>query len=309
MGQAKYEIATDGFPARVAPVWTEEKLAILACYLEAFARACKSHPSGWFALDIFAGGGMNISETTTTEIPSSALIALQARPPLAQRVVLCERDIRALSALTHRVTPFGDRARVFAGDANAQIRDMLALIPRDAPAFAFLDPEGSELAWSTVEAVARHKPEPHKKVEQLILLPTDMGFVRTLPLERDITEAAAAKIDAMYGHDRWRWIYDARRSGRINAEAARTQYVELYAQGLRDLGYVYVQERQITKEGAGGAAGGPMYFLMHASDHEAGERIMDHCFNKKHIRPGEQLGQQGLFQLPVAPRRRRLQPD
>jgi three-Cys-motif partner protein len=309
MGQAKYRMATDGFLARVAPTWTEEKLAILACYLKGFAQACKRHPSGWYALDIFAGGGLNSSETTGTEIPGSALIALQARPPPAQRVVLCERDSRALPALRHRVAPFGDRAQVFARDANAEIGDMLALIPRDAPAFAFLDPEGSELAWSTVEAVARRKPATHTKVEQLILLPTDMGFVRTLPLERDITEAAAAKIDAMYGHDRWRPIYEARRSGRINAEAARTQYVRLYAQGLRDLGYAYVQERQITKEGAGGAAGGPMYFLMHASDHEAGERIMDHCFNKKHIRPGEQLGQQGLFQLPVAPRRRRLQPE
>ncbi|MCA1680525.1 MAG: hypothetical protein LC777_17035, partial [Actinobacteria bacterium] len=58
----------------------------------------------------------------------------------------------------------------------------LALIPRDAPAFAFLDPEGSELAWDTVTAIAEHNPKPYKKVEQLILLPTDMGFVRTLPL-------------------------------------------------------------------------------------------------------------------------------
>ena len=183
---------------------------------------------------------------------------------------------------------------------------MLALIPRDAPAFAFLDPEGSELAWHTVTSIAAHKPKPYRKVEQLILLPTDMGFVRTLPLEKDLSDAAAAKITSMYGHDRWRAIYERRRAGRINAEAARTEYVRLYAQGLRDLGYEHVQERQITKEGAGGRAGSPMYFLMHASDHDAGERIMAHCFDKKHIRPGELLGQHGLFHVPVAPRRRRV---
>lgn len=49
-----------------------------------------------------------------------------------------------------------------------------------------------------------------------------------------------------------------------------------------------------------------MYFLIHASDHDAGERIMGHCFDKKHIRPGEQLGQEGLFHVPVAPRLRRV---
>lgn len=76
-------------PARVAPTWTEEKLAILACYLHGFALACKSHPSGWYALDIFAGSGLNLSATTGAEIPGSALIAFEAGPPLARRVVLC----------------------------------------------------------------------------------------------------------------------------------------------------------------------------------------------------------------------------
>ena len=85
MGQAKYETASDGHPARVAPTWTEEKLAILACYLHGFAVACKSHRRGWYALDIFAGGGLSISATTGAEIPASALIALEAGPPRRAR--------------------------------------------------------------------------------------------------------------------------------------------------------------------------------------------------------------------------------
>jgi len=309
MGQATYAQASDGHTARVAPIWTEEKLAILACYLHGFAVACKSHPAGWHALDTFAGAGLSISETTRAEIPASALIALDAGPPSARTVVICERYARLRRALTDRVKPYGHRARLFGGDANVEIAVMLAQIPRDAPAFAFLDPEGSELAWRTVQAISAHKATRHTKVEQLILLPTDMGFVRTLPLIKHLSVAAAAKITAMYGHERWRSIYERRRAGAINAEGARTEYVRLYAQGLRDLGYAHVQERQITKEGAGGRAGSPMYFLIHASDHDAGERIMGHCFDKKHIRPGEQLGQEGLFHVPVAPRRRRVSGD
>jgi hypothetical protein len=97
----------------------------------------QEHPSGWYALDIFAGGGLNISATTGAEIPASALIALEAGPPLTRMVVLCERSPRALPALIHRVTPYSDRARVFAEDANAEIADMLAVIPRDVPALLF----------------------------------------------------------------------------------------------------------------------------------------------------------------------------
>jgi hypothetical protein len=48
-----------------------------------------------------------------------------------------------------------------------------------------------------------------------------------------------------------------------------------------------------------------MYFLLHATDIAAGNRIMGHCFDKKHLRPEEELGQLSLVTTPVAPRRRR----
>ena len=287
MAQARYRTASDGHAARLAPSWTEEKLAILACYLHGFAVACKHHPTGWYALDLFAGIGLNFSETTGTEIAGSPLIALTAGPPLARAVLVCERRAQALPGLTARVTPHRERVRVFASDANSQIADMLALVPGDAPAFAFVDPEGSKLDWMTVTAIAGHQPKPHPKIEQLILLPTDTGFVRTLPLEKHLTEKTAAKITAMYGDDRWRAIHQRKRANEINPQAAQTEYVKLYADGLRTLGYEHVQERQITNQGAGARPGAPMYFLIHASDHNAGGRIMAHCFDKKPTRPGE----------------------
>ena len=78
-----------GIPRAWRPSWTEEKLAIVACYLGATR-------SGWYALDLFAGVGLNISETTGGEIPGSPLIARAAvRRPRA-RVLLCERSAHAL---------------------------------------------------------------------------------------------------------------------------------------------------------------------------------------------------------------------
>ena len=212
--------------------------------------------------------------------------------------------------MTSRITAYGDRARLFGGDANAKIGEMLAPLPRTAPTFAFLDPEGAELAWSTVQAIAEHKREHSQyKVEQLILLPTDMGFVRMLPVAGDVDEASAAKLTSMYGHDRWREIYERRITGQLTPDQARTAYVQLYAQGLRDLGYRHVQEREINKEAKGGVRGAPMYFLLHATDNDTGERIMGWCFDKKHFRPGEELGQLQLVTVPVAPRKRRVSSD
>jgi three-Cys-motif partner protein len=305
MGKAKLQQASDGHLARVAPIWTEEKLRILACYLEGFAKACKK-AGGWYSLDLFAGGGLNISETTRGEIPGSPLIALEARAPEATKVLICEQGRTVLAALRERTAPYGDRVHIVDGDANRHVHAMLQAVPVHAPAFAFLDPEGAELEWATVQAVAEHKATTRNKVEQLILFPTDMGFVRLLSLKKPLDRGYADRVTAMFGTDDWEAIYARRRADEIGAGKAREEYLRLYARGLRGLGYRHVQERQITKEPAkAGGRGSPMYFLLHATDSDAGESIMGHCFDKKHVRPREELGQAQLLHTPVMPRKRR----
>jgi three-Cys-motif partner protein len=172
---------------------------------------------------------------------------------------------------------------------------MLGLIPRQAPAFAFLDPEGSELEWPTVEAIAEHKRgHSPNKIEQLILFPTDMGFVRLAPDHPEL-------VTRIYGHGGWKDIYARRESGQISAEDARGEYVRMYAEGFKRLGYATVLDRQIKKSN-----GQPMYFLIFATDNDAGERIMDWVFDRVRLRVEEELGQTTLFDMESGPRKRRL---
>lgn len=290
--------ASDGLPARLAPSWTEEKLRILSCYIQAFARACRS-AGGWYGIDLFAGGGLNISKTNGGEIWGSPMRMLQTPMPLATEIIAAEQDPRLAAALRSRTEDYGERIHVIQGDGVAEIGAILQRVERRAPAFAFLDPEGVDLAWTVVEAIARHKPPGAKKVEQLILLPTDTGFVRLLWLKKKLESAHVASIDAMFGNQKWRLIFQERRAGRISAAEARDAYVKLYARGLHELGYLHVQDRRIE-----GDRGQPMYFLIFASDHPAGDQIMAHCFDKRHLRVQEELGQQTLFAPRVAPRRR-----
>src|SRR4051812_33818604 len=101
MGRASYRAAEDGFPARDADTWSEEKLMILECYLHGFAQACRK-AGGWYALDLFAGTGVNYSLTRGAEILGSPLIALEAGLPQATRVIATETDDRARAALVSR---------------------------------------------------------------------------------------------------------------------------------------------------------------------------------------------------------------
>jgi three-Cys-motif partner protein len=294
MGQAKYVDADDGHSARVAPLWTEEKLGILAGYLQKFALACGKTP--WYAIDAFAGGGLNFSESRKEVIPGSPLIALNAGPPEAlgaSAVVLAEKDDRGFKALAHRTQSYGERARMFR-DANREIHQMLAEIPTWAPTFAFLDPEGSELDWETVSAIARHKEGQKYKAEQLILF-SDTGVSR-------LADEYPAYVTRVFGHERWESIRDERKTGLLTADQSRTAYIQMYADGLKtELGYLYVDERQIEKPDRR-----PMYFLVFASDHPAGRNIMDNRFDKVRLNQQEELGQGALFDQPSAPRRRRL---
>jgi three-Cys-motif partner protein len=294
MGQATFHTAADGYPARDAASWTEEKLMILEAYLNAFAKACQ-RAGGWYSLDLFAGTGLNWSTIRDAPINGSALIALEAEAPRATRVIVAEKNRSAFEALEHRTAHYGDRAVRVNDDANRAVEDLLVHIPKRAPAFAFLDSEGSELEWNTVAAIAEHKRHlSSNKIEQLILFPTDMGFVRLAPDHPEL-------VTRIYGHDRWKDIYDRRVANQITAEQARSGYVRLYGQGLSDLGYGTVLDRQIKK-----ANGSPMYFLIFATDNTAGEKIMNWVFDQVRLRVIEELGQTTLFDIESGPRDRRL---
>jgi len=63
---------------------------ILECYIQAFARAC-AKAGGWFGLDLFAGTGVNYSCSAASRSRGSPLILLDAEPPPATKVLLCEQ--------------------------------------------------------------------------------------------------------------------------------------------------------------------------------------------------------------------------
>src|ERR1700761_4052200 len=262
MGQADYRTLGDGHPARVAPPWSEEKLMILEAYLKQFARACRK-AGGWYGLDLFAGSGGNWSQLREVSRASSPLIALEAGEPKAVKVIAAERSGGLFDALQARTEVYRDRTVLFKEDANVAVDLMLREIPPRAPAFAFLDPEGSELDWKTVHAISDHKRgHSPRKIEQLILFPTDTGFMRLAPERPEL-------VTRIFGNEEWMAVYRRRIAGQISPDEARGEYVRLYGRGLRRLGYRVVLDRQITKSN-----GQPMYFLMFATDHDAGERIM-----------------------------------
>jgi hypothetical protein len=106
----------------------------------------------------------------------------------------------------------------------------------------------------------------------------------------EIWKAAPGRFDgAMPNAWRWRRVYKDLQSGRFSREHLRHRMLYLYWRGLHDLGYLYVASPKLVKSDKGR----PLYHLFFASDHKAGERIMEHVLHRQ-PRLGESLPFRGI---------------
>ncbi|HKI65985.1 MAG TPA: three-Cys-motif partner protein TcmP [Solirubrobacterales bacterium] len=140
-------------PGRSWGYWTRAKLEMLADYLAGFATASKGQAERVY-LDAFAGEGSGLDRLTGEEFPGSARIALEAGESAGfTRFRYFEKRQRAgdLEAQLQRDYPDRD-IKVYEGDCNTTIPDALAELKalNWAPTFAFVDPDGMEVAWDTL---------------------------------------------------------------------------------------------------------------------------------------------------------------
>ena len=264
--------------ARSWGIWTRGKLQILERYLAAFCTA-SVRSSARVYLDLFAGEPENVDRSSGQEIAGSARIALELANPPFTKLYLFELPQLAERLQERLEHDFPGRARVIPGDCNETIAMALDELRevRWAPTFAFIDPNGPDCHWRTLEQLAAHRAAEKTKVELWLLLPDGL-FVRTLPIDAktQVRPEDADRITLMYGTDDWRRIYEARLRGELDAAEARAQYVNLMRWRLESvLGYQWTHQFEVRNQN-----GVPIYHMVFATDHEAGTRIMSALYSK-----------------------------
>ena len=254
--------------------WTEGKLDLLDRYLDRFTTATKRSPACVY-LDLFAGQPQNLNRITGEEILGSARIAIETDEPPFARIDLFELEDRA-AALEAELrgrypsAPF----TVHPGDCNQTIRSVLDEIKGAdlawAPTFAFIDPDGPNCHWTTLQALATHKPATSKtKVEMWLLFPAGLS-TRMLPTSGEIRPSDADLLTRMYGTDHWQVIYEMRLAGRLEPADAREEYVNLMRWRIETLlGYEHTMALEVHNE-----RGASIYHMIFATDSEPGFKIM-----------------------------------
>jgi three-Cys-motif partner protein len=256
--------------------WSEAKLRVLDDYLRGFTTAVRGKSPGALCLDLFAGSYDNDRRHGAGTFPGSTQLALRTQPEftklaffeLAGPAEQLRRDITA-------ARPDDRRWRVFEGDCNQMLPQALAWLANDrkAPTFAFLDPRGLQVAWSTVEALADWRRDRNTKVEQWILMP-EPALARVLGLQGVNGRRSADRLDRLFGSRAWLPIHQGRRSGALSPEATRAEFVNLYRWQIENqLGYRTTHALQIVN-----TTGTPVYTLVFATDSAPGNAIMSHIY-------------------------------
>lgn len=256
--------------------WSELKLGVLADYLQGFTTAVRGRSSGANYLDLFAGSFDNDRRYGSGTFPGSSQIALATEPAFTT-LALFELPVPGarLRADIESARPSDHRWRVVEGDCNATLPSALAALGgvRWAPTFAFLDPRGLQVAWSTVRTLANWRRDKKTKVEQWILMP-EPAIARVLGLRGVRGRRSAERLDRLFGCRDWLPIHQSRRSGKLSADEMRAEFVNLYRWRLEEsLGYQTTHALQIVT-----TDNRPVYTLVFATDSQPGDRIMGHLY-------------------------------
>ena len=250
----KSVLEDDGLQVRKSGRWTEKKLHFWNAYIHITTISMVDSPKwldGLVYVDLFAGPGVCKIEGTKDRIPGSPLIAARAPKPF-RKILLCELDQTSADACEERLSKIisNSQFKVFRGDCNQEISEIVSEIPQGALTLAFIDPEKlDDLKFETLRVLSGCG-----RVDLLILFPIAYDVIRNVELYYFPNENS--KLDLFLGpNSNWREKWKA--LGNTQGPAARNFFANLYKDQLKSqLGYQEFGDKTIDGNH------GPLYRLI-----------------------------------------------
>jgi three-Cys-motif partner protein len=260
----------DGLPVREVGIWTEGKLYFWNRYIDITTRAMVGHskwPAGLVYVDLFAGPGVCKLRNSTRRFPGSTLIAANAPKPF-RAILSIELDPQLATALATRLemTPAAAVAKVFQGDCNTAIDQLIQYVPERALTLGFIDPEALNVDFETVKKLSECG-----QVDLLILFADRMDLVRNI--DRYEKENPSILDKTMGPNSRWRDLW-AQLTNRKPENICRLFADEYQSQLADRLGYRAFREKVME------SPNGPIYRLIFASKSDKGLEFWDKVTQK-----------------------------
>lgn len=229
---------------RNASEHTKNKLEALKRFIEMFLTATKKGEwRAWNYIDLQAGPGKVKIRQPNEIVLGSPLIALKAPRNFTNYwfVELEGENVRALKQRTNS-SERKSNVRIICGDCNVVVDDIVKYITGvdedyregkwSSLNLAFLDPEGLELEWSTVEKLASVN-----RMDLIINFSTS-GFTRNV--EKALESGNTETIDRFFGTTEWQKTY--RKVRHEDGNRIRRAMIDFYKRRLADLDYLHVSD-------------------------------------------------------------------
>ncbi len=266
----KITTAIDGLRARFLGPSTLDKLSYVERYCQAFmaAMAPKRAEGKWDKLlyfDLLCGPGKCVDRETKEEFYGSPLRALKIHPSF-DHLYFSDFVMKNVDALKKRI-PKEEQGRVSClhGDCNSLISEFLNSVSDKSLGLAFLDPEGFEVRFETLQRLAT------KRIDIIYLFPSGIGIARNLGR---FVRMAKSRMDEFWGHG-WRDLPAAKIAAGKTLTAEEVSrfdrhWVKTFRQKVEALGYIHQDEDapilRTEKDSL-------MYHLLYFSKDKAGLKI------------------------------------
>ena len=246
-------------------LWTHNKALLIERYLYYFVMVTK----GGNYIDGFAG-------PQYPDRPQSwaARLVAESQPPWLTSLLLFELDQRKLDELEALRAEHPKRIRVFAGDFNVRVDEILrpSVISPKRATFCLLDQQTFECRWSTLQRLAAYRKDGYK-IELFYFL-AEGWFARAVAGTK--TQEGERKIEDWWGAPGWRGLRTLKGPDRASVFADRL---------CKELGYWSALPYAIYDPEHGERV---MYWMIHATDHPAAPKLMDRAYEKA-VLPKEPL--------------------
>ena len=268
----------DGLPAREFSEWSKEKVFFFNKYINTVGTAMRNR--SWRRrnyIELFSGSGKCKIKNKNEYFLGSPLIALTIEHPFTNYYFV-EQDINFIQTLEKRCSDIKNSQiciQFINNDANKAVRRITDEIDKIDKKFilgkwssynlAFLDPNGLELEWKTVEELA--------KIRRMDLIIHYSQFGITRNATKDIDSIHETSIDKFFGDREWREIYKKHRN---DSTGIHRHLIDHYQSKLQSLGYVVeLKEFGVTNTEPlmKNSLNAPLYRLIFASKHTLGLKI------------------------------------
>lgn len=250
----------------MSPLWTTDKAALVASYIHHFLFVTKH---GVY-LDLFAAPQDDEDDWCIRRVLEG-----RTRGPAISYFAACDIDAKGVKALKDLAQSSDAPFRVYHGDANERVHEMLddAPIGERTPCFCLIDQRTFECNWSTVKTIAEYKQAGHK-IELFYFL-----------AERWLDRSVAALRHTSNLADWW---------GAPGVEdflALRNVHrAQRMCERFKELGYRFVEPFSIHEHGRSSRT---VYYMIFASDHEEAIQLMGRAYNRVPT-----TNEQGQLELP-----------